>query len=489
MDGRVRIIFEGVIIKPILQNNRRGNRSRSIKLSFFCFIFCLSAGCSVSIEKVQPPVKLNPTFSDSGWLKPADKWWLAFNDQVLNRLCEKALGGNFSLLAAYNRLDQAKAIAKKSGADLIPQVNGSLLTTGSTGQSSSLNDFAVGLAASYELDLWGRIRTALNAAKLDVMGAEEDIDAAAISLTAEIATAWYRLVEQRQQLKLLERQIEVNRNNVALITVRFRGAQASAADVFQQQQLLESVIGSRYTVLATIAVLENQLAVLTGSSPGTYFLPVVEEFPSLSSLPSTGLSVDVMQRRPDIRKAYYAVQAADQRIASAIADRYPKFSLSATVEASSPNFQSVLNNWLATIAGNIVLPIIDGRRRVAEVERTQAVSAEALNNYATLLLNAVNEVENALVQEQQQRLFVDNLELQVKLAREASSLIRLRYINGAMDFLRVLSAILSQQSLERSLLQNRQQLIAYRISLYRALAGKFPLPDLAGKSINVQETH
>ncbi len=455
------------------------------KLNFFFWIIVLLTACSVSFEKVGSPVKLTPTFSASGQIKQKDKWWLAFNDEALNQLCENALSGSFSLLAVYNRFDQAKAIAKKSGADLIPQVNGSLLAAGASGKSSALNDFAIGLAASYELDLWGRIRSAINAAKLDVSGAEEDMASAAISLTADIATTWYRLVEQRQQLKLLDQQIEINRNNVILITVRFRGAQASATDVFQQQQLLESVIGSRYTVVATIAVLENQLAVLTGNSPGTYTLPILAEFPLLPPLPATGFSVDLMQRRPDIRKAYFAVQAADQRIASAIADRYPKFSLSANVETSSPDFQSVLNNWLATIAGNIVLPIIDGRRRVAEVERNQAISAEALNNYATLLLNAVNEVENALVQERQQRLLVDNLERQVQLARQASSFIRLRYINGAMDFLRVLSAILSQQSLERSLLQNRQQLIAYRISLYRALAGKFPLPaaNTTGKSV------
>ncbi len=283
-------------------------------------------------------------------------------------------------------------------------------------------------------------------------------------------------MEQRQQLQLLDRQIAVNQKNATLVMVRFKGAQASAADVFQQQQLLESVIGNRHTVVATIAVLENQLAVLLGKSPGAVTLPTADWFPALPPLPDTGLTVDVVRRRPDIRRAYYAVQAADQRIASAIADRYPKFSLSANVEVASPNFQSVLNNWLATIAGNLVLPIIDGGRRVAEVERNRAVSAEALSNYAGLLLNAVNEVENALVQERQQRLLVDNLARQVELASQASDLIRLRYVNGAMDFLRVLSAILSQQALERSLLQNKQQLIAYRISLYRALAGKFPLP-------------
>ncbi len=437
----------------------------------------LLSACAVTVKDIPEPVILPAKFSAAGQAKQQDKWWQAFNDSALNHLCKQALANNFSLLAAFNRLDQARAIAKRSGAALIPQVDANLLASKATKQSIRENDFVLGLQASYELDLWGRIRSAVNAAKLDVNAAQEDVFSAAISLTAEIAATWYRLMEQRQQLLLLDKQIEINRNNVTLVTVRFRGAQATAADVFQQQQLLESVIGSRFTVVSTIAVLENQLAVLTGKPPGTIALPDFAAFPTMPELPNTGLSLELMQRRPDIRKAYFVVQAADQRIASAIADRFPKLSLSASLEANSPDLQSLLNNWLATVAGNLVLPVIDGRRRVAEVERNQAVSAEALNNYATLLLNAVKEVENALVQERQQHSVVANLEQQVELATQASNLIRLRYINGAIDFLRVLSSVLSQQGLERDLLTARQQLLQYRINLYRALAGNFPLPD------------
>jgi NodT family efflux transporter outer membrane factor (OMF) lipoprotein len=447
------------------------------KSIFTLLLLGLLTSCSVAIKRVAEPVSLPIKFSATGQVKAREKWWLAFDDIALNALCQQALAENFSLRAAFNRLEQAKAIAKKTGAELIPQINGNVLGSGGAGDSVRSNDFALGLAASYELDLWGRIRSATNAAKLEVNAAEEDVFSAAISLTAEITTTWYRLIEQRQQLNLLDRQIKINRNNVTLVTVRFRGAQATAADVFQQQQLLESVIGNRYTVVSTIAVLENQLAVLTGKPPGTITLANLNEFPVLPPLPETGLSLTLMQRRPDIRKAYFTVQAADQRIASAIADRFPKLSLSASVEANSPDLQSLLNNWLATVAGNLVLPIIDGRRRVAEVERNQAISAEALNNYAASLLNAVQEVENALVQERQQRLLVTNLEKQVQLASQASTMIRLRYINGAIDFLRVLSAVLSQQSLERNLLQAQVQLIEYRINLYRALAGRFPLVD------------
>ncbi|SJM89092.1 efflux transporter outer membrane subunit [Crenothrix polyspora] len=440
-------------------------------------LLLLMTACATPVNKVPTPVALPHSFSVSGTLKAPDKWWQVFQDEALNELLSTALGHNFSLHAAFDRLAQARAIAKKTGADFIPQLNGSSGISHTASDKPSQDSFSFGVAASYELDVWGRIRTGINAARLDVNAAQEEVDSAAISLSAELASNWYKLIEQRQQLALLERQIAVNRKNVALLQVRFSGAQAAAADVLQQQQLLESVIGNQLTVIATISVLENQLAILTGNSPGLIALPEHSEFPLLPPLPHTGLSADVIQRRPDVRRAYLRVQAADQRIASAIADRYPKLSLSASLGANSPSLEALFTNWLGTIAGNLLVPMIDGGRRVAEVERNQALAAEAMNTYATTLLTAVKEVENALIQERQQQQLVINLQKQVELATQSSERLRVRYLYGAMDFLRVLSAQLSQQSLERTLIQARQQLIDYRINLYRALAGGFSLTD------------
>lgn len=431
--------------------------------------------CSVIVKDVPAPVKLPDRFSAGGQIPLPERWWQTFNDAALNRLIDQALADNFTLSAAFNRLDQARAVAKISGSELIPQLNGEFSATERTPNRLSTNDYTFGLAASYELDLWGRIRANIHAAELDANAAREDVDSIAISLTAEIAGTWYRLIEQRSQLQLLDRQIQINRDNADLIMTRFRGGQATAADVFQQRQLLESVIGDRHTVLATIKVLEYALSVLIGKAPGMVDLPDQDNFPELPPIPDTGLSAALMQRRPDMRRAYFRVQAADQRIASAIADRFPKLSLSAGVNTYAPDLQSLFNNWMATIAGNLVMPLIDGGRRIAEVERNRAVSAEALDDYATALLQSVKEVEDALIQEQQQHRLIERLDKQVELSRQATEQIRLRYSYGAMDFLRVLSALLSQQNLERTRLSAQQQLIDFRINLYRALAGGFPV--------------
>ncbi len=434
-------------------------------------LLSMTGACSVDIKDIPIPISLPERFSVSGQAKIPNRWWLTFNDTALNQLIDQALSENFTLLAAFNRLQQAQAVAQKSGAELIPAINGNFAASQKITDTATLNNFTLGLAASYELDLWGRIRANIHASELDTQAAVEDVDSAAISVSAEIASAWYKLVEQRSQLKLLDSQININRDNVTMVTIRFRLGQATAADVFQQNQLLEFVIGNRLTVIANIRILENQLAILIGKSPGTVAIPEQNSFPSLPPIPETGLSADLIQRRPDLRKAYFLIQAADRRLASAIADRFPKLSLAAGVDTSAPDLQSLFNNWMATIAGNLVMPILDGGRRVAEVERNRAVSAEALNNYATALLNAVREVENALIQEHQQYQLTLNLDKQVQLSKLAADQIRSRYVFGAMDFLRVLSSLLSQQTLERNRLSAQQQLIDYRINLYRALAG------------------
>ena len=449
----------------------------NIKYLLICFVLILIQACAVPIKVVPTPVPVPENFSQAGTTSRQEHWWLAFNDVQLNQLIDQALNNNFSLISAFNRLEQAEAIAIKSSADLIPSIGAAF---GGAQTYSNLSDgshFALGLNASYEVDLWGRLRAQKHAGELDVRAAEENLNTAAISLSSEVAIAWYRLVAQRSQLHLLKQQIKTNQDNVAITASRFAGAQASAADLFQQQQTLEATKGDQNNVLITIQVLKHQLAILTGTTPGMLLLADDQLLPALPPQPKTGPGSELIQRRPDIRLAYFRVQAADQRTASAIADRFPKLSLSASIDTTSPNLQSLFNNWIATLAGNLILPIVDGGRRVAEVERNKAVTAESLNAYASTILQAIKEVEDALIQEQQQQQLISSLNKQYKLSQKANEQIRLRYMYGAIDFLRVLTTQINQQSLERSRIAAQRQLIEYRIQLYRSLAGSWPLPS------------
>ncbi len=450
-------------------------------LSFFLY------ACAVPIEKVSSPAIIPEKFTQTGNTPLQEHWWLAFKDPQLNQLIDQGLNNNFSLLAAFNRLQQAKTIAQKTSSELIPSISATFGGAQNYSYNRDNSQFILGLNASYEVDLWGRIRSQNQAADLDVLSTQQELKTAAISLSAEIAIAWYRLIAQRSQLQLLRQQIQTNQDNVQITTLRFASAQSTAADLFQQQQTLEARVGDQYDVLATIQVLEYQLAILTGQTPGMLQLTDKQQLPDLPLQPLTGLGTELIQRRPDIRAAYFRVQAADQRIAAAIADRFPKLSLSASVDTLSPNLQSLFNNWVATLAGNLILPIVDGGRRVAEVNRSKAVAAEALNNYATTVQQAIKDVEDALIQEQQQQQLIHSLNKQYVLSQKATAQIRLRYMYGAIDFLRVLTVQISQQSLERSRISAKRQLIEYRINLYRALAGSWPLKLLEQTAENDKE--
>jgi outer membrane protein, multidrug efflux system len=445
--------------------------------SVLLFAVLALAACAGGEGRIAPEAELPVAFSASAVHALPARWWLSFEDAELDRLVTLALDGNPSLRATWDRLAQARAVARREGAARGPALDASAdASTAWRHPGGDGDSFSIGLAASYELDLWGRIRGAVDAARLDAKGAEADLDAAAITLVASLAGAWYELVEQRGQLALLEQQSAVNEQVLELVTLRFRQGRAGAADVLRQRQLAEQTRGSAEDVRSRIAVLEHQIAVLAGRAPGGLSLSVRADLKPLPPLPSTGLPAELIQRRPDVHSAYLAVGAANGRLAAAIAEQYPRIDLSANLStvASAPG--DLFANWLASLAGQIVGPLVDSGRRAAEVERHRALLSERLNAYEDAVLTALAEVEDALVREARQHDKVASLERQVKLADQVIDRLQNRYTQGATDYIDVLTALSSQQSAARQLLTARRELIGFRIDLARALAGGWALP-------------
>lgn len=434
----------------------------------------VSACVSDQIE-VSPPVHVPVSFSASGEVPLPEKWWLAFQDRHINTLINQALSDNLNLKSAWERLSQAEAIARKSGAGLVPTVelNGraSRIQTRMDGATRYSDNFYLDLSASYELDLWERIRAGRDAALLDMYASQEDVMTTAITLSAETASIWYQLVEQYGQRKLLREQINTNKKMLEVVTLRFRRGQAAAADVLQQRQLVESNRGEQAQVASHIKVLKNQLAVLLGTPPNRLRFPHQTELPDLPPLPQTGLPADLIKRRPDITGAYYALKTADRRVAEAVADRFPRISLAAQVSSSGTETRDLFNDWINTIAANLLGPVIDGGRRRAEVDRTRAVADEKLYLYGQTILGALKEVETALVQERRRHQYIQSLEKQLALSAQAMKSIRDRYTKGAEDYLRVLSALSTHQQLQRTRLSAGRERVQDRIDLCRALGG------------------
>lgn len=412
----------------------------------------------------------------------SEKWWLSFDDTELDRLISQSLSGNLNIQGAWDRLEQARAISRQSGSEHFPHLDGtaglSRTKIQSSGNSTSTTTYSLGLAAQYEIDLWGRVRAGYHAAQQDVLAAQEDLQAASVTLSSEVASVWYRLIEQRLQIKLLNEQISINEKYLKLVTYQFKNGRTPAIDVLQQRQTLEALQGEKIIATANEKLLTHQLAVLIGHSPGDFQSPPQNVLIELPPLPDTGLPTELIKRRPDIRKAYFRVQAADSRVAAAIADRYPRISLLANTETTDSGISDLFDNWLSTIAGNLLAPLFDGGLRKAEVDRSTAVAEEALHNYGQIILTSLQEVEDALITEVQQRKLLESLDKQLLLSQQSTNQIRERYVYGDMEFLRFLTAILNHQGLQRSQIKARRELIEYRINLCRAIAGGWQMSNL-----------
>lgn len=442
----------------------------------------LGGGCQQRRDAAPLPFEDAPPFSSTGPAELADAWWTSFDDPTLDERVDRALRENFTLAAAWERLRQADAVARRARSDRSIDLDGTA-GAGRTERDDGADDatrFSLGLEASYEVDLWGRIGSAIEAERLRALASEADYKAAALTLSGEVATNWYTLVVARLQVQLIRSQLETNEKVLEVLERRFAVGQSGSADVLRQRQLVESTREQIMIAESLVEVLGHQQAILEGRAPQQEFVYPESSLPRVPPPPSTGLPAGLLRRRPDVSGAMYTLRAADEDVAVAVADTYPRIDLSASISTAAENPSALFSDWIANIAADAVMPILDGGERAAEVERARAEREELLADYAQTVLDAFGEVEIALSREREQTRRLVSLEAQLDLARETYEQLRTQYLNGAADFIDVLTSLREQQQIERDLLDARLSLITFRIGLYRALAGGFETPREAG---------
>lgn len=432
-------------------------------------------GCAAQTE-ITSPVAAPDSFSQSGTADVPDEWWTAFDNERLNAIVDSATAANFTVRSAWERLQAARAVVDRESGGLYPSVEaeGRAEKRGGTGAAfSEGGNWELGVGADYEVDLWGRLRERVQAEQFRVDATRAEYQAAALSISAEVVRTWYRLAEARQQRQLIEQQIETNRNLLQLLDTRFQAGQIERVDLLRQRQLLEATREQRAAVESRVQVLANQLAVLQGRAPQGSQSAAPDRLPELPPLPETGVPMDLVQRRPDVRSAFHRLQAADQDLAAAISDQYPRLTLSAFGSTVADSATDLFQTWAYSFAGNLLAPIFRGGELRAEVDRTEAVRTQRLYEYGQATLTAFQDVEDALIREQQQRKQLQQIRKQVDLAQDAYEQLRTQYLNGTTDYLDVLTALDEVQQLRRDRLAATLTLVEDRIALYRALAGSF----------------
>lgn len=415
------------------------------------------------------------------------RWWTAFDDDALDELQSKAFAHNLDLRRAFLRLERAMAVSDAADAAWWPTLDAS----GSISQSQRLfpvarnpdgsaqfgvvtqNSGALQLAAGYELDVFGRVKSQTSAAGFELLASRYDVDAIAMSISAQVAEAWYQLVEQRAALALIDAQIAANATYLELTELRFAEGLATALDVLQQRQQVAGSNAQRPLVEARIAVLEHQLAVLLGAPPEHLESPARAAFPALPALPGVGVPADLVRRRPDVRAAEARVVAADYRVGAAIAARFPALRLEGSYGLQILSIAGFFDNIVRSLTASLLAPIWDGGRRAAEVDNARAVLEDAVTAYGQTVLVAFQEVEDALAREKKQREHLVEVDKQVEAAQRTLDEALNRYLAGLDPYLPVLTALRQFQQVEQQRLAAQRQLLSFRIQLCRSLGGSW----------------
>lgn len=448
-------------------------------------------------EPIAVPAK-TPIRASSLWSPQGEtRWWRDFDDSTLNSLIEEALTRNQEFQAGLARVRQSRYVALQIRAARFPQLSAAGDFTVGESLNPVLGDIRstelTGSApVSYEVDTFARRAREYQAGSLDAEAVALDQDALAISLSAEVAEAWFDAINARIEVAVFQSQLETDLKYLELVEARYREGLNSAVDVHQQRQ---RVAGSRASLALAereIDLTDQRLSAVIGEPPGRDFPLEDATLPFVGPTPDVEVPATLLATRPDIRAAKRRVEAADRRVAAAIGERLPQITLTATPmytrlnsrssggsfipgegdDASTPDETARGFTWSAS--ANVTVPLFDGFLRRSKVEEQRAVVDELVESYAETILNALVEVESALVLERQERLRVEYLEDQVRLATVTLDATRDRYQSGLSDFLPVLTALTTRQAAQLELVSSRRLLVSYRVQLYRALGGSWP---------------
>ena len=444
------------------------------------------SGCAGHTPRaVQPPPDMPAAFAREEAIQAhvlrsdGDQWWLVFGDDQLHALMRELFAGNLNLRAAAARLDRALAAADVAGAASSPGLN--LEAAGGRQRQvlpfgpETAGVYRLSAAAAYEIDLWGKLSARERAAREDAGAAAEDFQVLSVSLSAMLADVYHLAAEAQAQLELNDRAAVHASHTLDLTRRRYREGLTPLLDVHQARQNLARIKAQRPNHEARLAQALNALDVLLGRYPEGQTALAIPPLATPPDVFAPGLPSELLTNRPDIRAAQRRLRAADARVAAAVAERFPSFSLTAAYGGVSPDLGSLLasGNIFWNLLVGAAQPLLDGGRREAQVRVSEAEFQELLARYHQTVLQAFAEVEDALSANTTTARRILLLEEQRAAAERTLTTALWRYQFGLNDYLPVLQAQTALTDTESALLAARRQILADRVQLARALGGGF----------------
>jgi multidrug efflux system outer membrane protein len=456
------------------------------RLVILTWVALTLGGCTVGPNYVRPTVDTPPSWrmTDAEAKDLANTaWWGQFDDPVLDNLVRVALQENLDLQIAAARIDEFAGRYGFVRADLFPQVGGNASAgrqrfteeTGNTnppGYNFTLGNYSATLGATWELDVWGRIRRATEAARADLVGSEEGRRAVILSLVGSVAGSYVNLRDLDRQLEIAKETAKSRVDSLELFKLRFEGGFTSEVEYVQVKSQYEEAMATIPAIEKAVTRQENALSVLLGRNPGPISRGKTIDQLALPSVPA-GLPSDLLARRPDILQAEQALIAANARIGVAKAAYYPAISLTGFLGSASTDLSNLFTGpsrvW--SYSAPVSVPIFTAGKIAGDVQAAEAIRRQALAGYRKSIQTAFREVDDALVDQARTREQLAAQARQVEALQKYVELSQLRFDNGYASYLEVLDAQRTLFNVQLSYTQNQGVLFQAMINLYKAMGG------------------
>ncbi len=494
------------LIKQLrLDNKPVGKSDLKSGLLIVALLAVCTVGCTVGPGYRRPTAQVPDAWKGEGpWQTAAPKdaipkgaWWQIFHDAELDRLEQELLQANQSLVAAQDRLSQARSQARIASSAYFPalsvdpggqrqRLSGNRPVSGSKVATAPVtqNVFTVPFSVSYELDLFGRVRRNLEAANASLQVSAADLENVRLVLTAELAADYFNLRELDREAGVVRQSVEIQQKGLDLVNRRHDGGVANGLEVAQQTALLDSTATQLSLVLRQRAQYEHAIAVLTGKSASAF---TVAEAPFDAAPPAipTGVPSGILERRPDVAASERQMAFENAQVGLAMAAFYPHITLGGSGGWESRDIATLINAPSAfwSLGGDLLQPIFNGDRNRANLAGTRAAYDESVANYRESVLVAFQQVEDGLSGLALLNQAAKTQAAAVADSRRALDIANSRYVGGVTTYLDVItaqSALLNNQRLSTQLLG--QQLVT-SVFLVKALGGAWDASEIQREQV------
>jgi multidrug efflux system outer membrane protein len=451
-----------------------------------CLTVFLLAGCAIGPDYHRPEVASPPAWQvnmEQAKDTANTAWWEQFNDPVMNDLIVTALRENFDLRAATARVEEYYGRYGATRSTLFPQVGydgsagrvqaseeGPIRITPGTASKYSL--YQAEFNASWEIDLWGKLRRATEAARADLLGAEDARSGVILSLVTAVATAYVDLRSLDRQLEIAQETAKSREESVKLFEIRFKGGNISEMELSQVKSEYYVALAAIPNLEKRIRQQENLINVLLGRNPGPVARGKGLDQIALPAVPA-GLPSDLLARRPDIRQAEQVLVAANARIGVAKAQYFPTISLTGYFGSVSTELKDLFTGpagaW--SYVGAVAGPIFTAGGIKGTVSAATALQRQALFGYEQSIQNGFREFEDALIDQDRTRVQLDAQSKEIEAYATYARLARLRFENGYTSYIEVLDAERSLFNGQLSYAQTQDALLRALVNLYKASGG------------------